>query len=135
MTIGILHYQKALLEQVGFTSPPETFAELLQAAVEITKAGAPNRYGFGFSPARGRRCWSFTPFLRSNGGDFYDPKTLGDQHQPAGGGRGAAVLRRPDDQVQCVPPDGVTWEFDEIIAGGQNDRYAMTRDAVRRTAR
>jgi multiple sugar transport system substrate-binding protein len=25
-----------------------------------------------------------------------------------------------------VVPDAITWEFDEIVAGGQTDRYAMT---------
>ena len=28
---------------------------------------------------------------------------------------------------KVVPPEAMTWEFDEIIAGGQNDRYAMTQ--------
>ncbi len=29
-------------------------------------------------------------------------------------------------KYKAVVPDSITWEFDEIIAGGQNDRYAMT---------
>ena len=77
VTMGVLHYQKALLEQVGFTKAPETFAELQQAAIETTKAGAAaNRYGIGYLGRQGPAivdCWC--PFLRSNGGDFFDPKT------------------------------------------------------------
>ena len=29
-------------------------------------------------------------------------------------------------KYKAVVPDAITWEFDEIVAGGQNDRYAMT---------
>jgi hypothetical protein len=32
---------------------------------------------------------------------------------------------------KVVPPEAMTWEFDEIIAGGQNDRYVMTQTAER----
>jgi len=28
---------------------------------------------------------------------------------------------------KVTPPEAVTWEYDEIVAGGQNDRYAMTQ--------
>ena len=26
---------------------------------------------------------------------------------------------------KAVPPESMTWEYDEIVAGGQNDKYAM----------
>jgi len=29
-------------------------------------------------------------------------------------------------KYKVIVPDAITWEFDEIVAGGQNDRYAMT---------
>ena len=29
-------------------------------------------------------------------------------------------------RYKVIVPDAITWEFDEIVAGGQNDRYAMT---------
>jgi ABC-type glycerol-3-phosphate transport system substrate-binding protein len=28
---------------------------------------------------------------------------------------------------KVVPPEAMTWEFEEIVSGGQNDRYAMTQ--------
>ena len=28
---------------------------------------------------------------------------------------------------KVVPPEAMTWAFDDIVAGGQNDRYAMTQ--------
>ena len=30
-------------------------------------------------------------------------------------------------KYNVVPPDAMTWEFDEIVAGGQSDRYAMVQ--------
>ncbi|HEY2616248.1 MAG TPA: hypothetical protein VGI78_02815 [Acetobacteraceae bacterium] len=69
--------QKALPEQVGITKAPETFAELQQAAIETTKAGAAsNRYGMECLGRQGPAIVErWCPFLRSNGGDFYNPKT------------------------------------------------------------
>src|SRR3984893_103536 len=42
----------------------------------------------------------------------------------------AAHLARGTYKSVVVPPEAMTWEFGEIIAGGQNDRYAMTRQQV-----
>jgi multiple sugar transport system substrate-binding protein len=76
VTMGVLHYQKALLEQVGIGKAPSTFAELQEAAIATTKAGAPDRYGLGYLGRQGPAIVDcFCPFLRSNGGDFYNPKT------------------------------------------------------------
>jgi ABC-type glycerol-3-phosphate transport system substrate-binding protein len=128
VTIGIFHYQKALLQQVGFNKAPETFAELQQAAIECTKAGASaNRFGLGYLAREGPAMVdSYCGYLRSNGGDFYDPKTWEIKiNQPAA----VEALQYYGDlmtKYHCVVPDSITWEFDEIIAGGQNDRYAMT---------
>ena len=30
-------------------------------------------------------------------------------------------------KYKVVPPEAMTWAFDDIVAGGQNDRYAMTQ--------
>ena len=30
-------------------------------------------------------------------------------------------------KYKVVPPESMTWEFDEIVAGGQADRYAMVQ--------
>jgi multiple sugar transport system substrate-binding protein len=126
-TTGILHYQKKLLEQAGIDKPPGTFAELLSAAQATTKQGLPHRYGFGVMGRQGpAMLGSFTPFLRSNNGHYYDAKT------------GEIFVTRPEavDALQfygdlltkyhVMNPDSLTWEFDGIIAGGQNDQFAMT---------
>ncbi len=123
----ILHYQKPVLERAGIAKAPETFAEFLAAAQATTKQGLPHRFGVGFIARQGTAILDpFTPFLRSAAGDFYDHKT------------GEIFINRPPaiealefygdlmTKYHVMNPDSVTWEFDGIIAGGQNDQFAMT---------
>ena len=64
---------------------------------------------------------------RPTAGGYLRPGDVGDPGQPRRGRwRRLRVLGRPDDHYKVVVPDAITWEFDEIVAGGQNDRYAMT---------
>jgi multiple sugar transport system substrate-binding protein len=126
VTTGILFYQKQLLEQAG-VKPPTNFAELLAAAQATTKQGAPGRYGMGFMARQGpAMLGSFTPFLRSAGGHYYDPKS-GEIfiNQPAAVG----ALEFYGDlmtKYHVTNPASLTWEFDGIIAGGQADQFAMS---------
>jgi multiple sugar transport system substrate-binding protein len=125
-TTYILHYQKELLEQAGIARPPQTFPELLEAAVALTKQGNGTRFGIGTCARQGGAIVDhFLPWLRSAGADLYDPQT------------GEIFVTRPEAiealqfygdllaKHKVMPPDAVTWEWDEIIANGQNDRYAM----------
>jgi ABC-type glycerol-3-phosphate transport system substrate-binding protein len=126
-TMGILHYQKALLEQAGFAKPPGTFAEFLNAAEALTKSGAPDRYGVGIMGRQGpAMVGSFSPFLFSNGGSYLDTKTweiaINDAHAVEALEYYGDLLTK----YKVVPPEALTWEFDEIVANGQSDRYAMT---------
>ena len=124
ITTGIMHYQKALLEKAGITKLPETFAELQAAAIATNTP--PDRYGFGISGKQGSAIYtSFIPWLYSAGGQMVDFKTgeisINDP-------KAVAALEFWSDLVlkhKVVPPDAMTWEYDEIVAGGQNDRYAM----------
>ena len=126
VTGTVLHYQKALLAAVGFDDAPRTFAELRKAAQALTATGAPGRYGMAMIGRQGPAMTSaFAPYVFSSGGRFYDPKT------------GEVFINRPEvvealdfyagllNRDKVVPPEVTTWEFDEIIAGGQADRYAM----------
>jgi multiple sugar transport system substrate-binding protein len=47
VTLSIMHYQKQLLADVGFTKAPGNWQEFQDATIAATKAGAPNRYGLG----------------------------------------------------------------------------------------
>lgn len=76
VTASILNYQKQLLADVGFKRAPENWAEFQAACIATTKAGAPNRYGLGIWGRQGpAMVGGYTPFLRGNGGDYFDPKT------------------------------------------------------------
>ena len=127
VTMGVLHYQPEVLQQAGIDHPPGTWDELLAAAQAVTKAGAGKRYGLGFTMREGPAISdSWINFLRSNGGDLFDLKTheILINKPPA-----VEALRYYSDllnKYHVVPPDAVTWEWDEIIANGQNDRYGMT---------
>jgi multiple sugar transport system substrate-binding protein len=125
ITTGIMHYQKALLRQAGITKLPETFAELRAAAIATNKP--PERYGFGILGRQGAGILtSFLPFLYSAGGDLLDFRTgeifINNDTAVAALDYWAGLMVR--DKV--VPPEATTWEFDEIVAGGQGDRYAIT---------
>jgi multiple sugar transport system substrate-binding protein len=127
VTASILNYQKQLLADAGFNKAPENWAEFQAACIATTKAGAPNRYGLGIWGRQGpAMVGGYTPFLRGNGGDYFDPKTW-EIH--INNDKAVEALQYYGDlmtKYKVVVPDAITWEFDEIVAGGQNDRYAMT---------
>ena len=127
VTASMLNYQKQLLADVGFTKAPENWAEFQAALIATTKAGAPNRYGLGIWGRQGPAIvGGFSPFLRGNGGRYFDPKTYEIEINNA---KAVEALQYYGDlmtKYKVIVPDAITWEFDEIVAGGQNDRYAMT---------
>ena len=127
VVMSILHYQPEVLKQAGIDKAPTNWAELLSTAQAVTKAGDGRRYGLGFTMREGPAISdAWITFLRSNGGDLFDLKTREILvNKPAA----VEALRYYSDllnKYHVVPPDAVTWEWDEIIANGQNDRYAMT---------
>ena len=116
-----------MLADVGFDKAPENWTEFQAALIATTKAGAPNRYGLGIWGRQGpAMVGGFSPFLRGNGGAYFDPKTWEILINNA---QAVEALQYYGDlmtKYKVVVPDAITWEFDEIVAGGQNDRYAMT---------
>ncbi len=126
ITTGIFHYQKALLEQAGFAKPPETWDEFLKTAVAVNKP--PDRYAFGLMGQQGAGLYSsFASWLYSNGGRLLDFKT-GEIY--VNDDKAVDALRffaELNTKYKLVPPEAMTWEFDQIVAGGQSDRYAMVQ--------
>lgn len=126
ITTGILHYQKALLEKAGFANPPGNYEEFLKTAIGVNTP--PDRYAFGIFGRQGPAIFvGFVPWLYSCGGRLVDLKTgeilINDE-------KGVFALSYYADIVakrKLVPPESMTWEFDDIVAGGQNDRYAMVQ--------
>ena len=125
VTASILNYQRQLLEDAGFATPPDNWDSFLAAAQATTKP--PGRYGLGIWGRQGpAMLGGFVPFLRGNGGAYFDPRTWEILINDA---RAVEALDYYGDlmtKYKVVVPDSITWEFDEIIAGGQADRYAMT---------
>jgi multiple sugar transport system substrate-binding protein len=125
-TTGILVYQKALLNQAGFAEAPGTFAEFEKAALTINTP--PDRYAVGLMGKQGVALYSsLASWLYSIGGRLVDFKTgeifVNDD-------KGVTALQFMADLVvkdKVTPPEVTTWEFDEIIAGGQRDRYVMAQ--------
>ncbi|MSP01500.1 MAG: extracellular solute-binding protein [Acetobacteraceae bacterium] len=126
ITTGIMHYQKYLMDAAGIAKLPETFEELQKAAIALNKP--PERYGFGISGRQGPAILSsFYPWLYSAGGGMVDFKT------------GEILINSPASisglefwvdlitKYKVVPPEALTWEYEEIVAGGQSDRYAMVQ--------
>jgi multiple sugar transport system substrate-binding protein len=127
VTTGILHYQPEVLKQAGFDKPPTTWDELQKVAIAVTQAGEGKRYGIGFCMRQGPAIIGhWVSFLRSNGGKFFDPKTNEIFINNAAAVEALQFYGDLLTKYKVVPPDAVTWEWDEIIANGQNDRYGMT---------
>jgi ABC-type glycerol-3-phosphate transport system substrate-binding protein len=126
ITTGILCYQKHLLAQAGITQPPGTFAEFEKTALAVN--APPDRYAFGIMGRQGAGLYSgFASWLYSAGGRLVDFKSgdifINDE-------KAVTALQFYVDlglKHKLIPPEASTWEFDEIIAGGQKDRYAMTQ--------
>jgi ABC-type glycerol-3-phosphate transport system substrate-binding protein len=130
-TAMMLDYQKAVLAQAGITKPPGTFEELQVAAEAAMKQSAgqderTRRYGLGiFGKQGGAIVNGWIPYLFSTDGRLYDEKTY---EIFVNDSRAVESLQFYGDLVnkyKVTPPEAMTWEWDEITAGGQNDRYAM----------
>ena len=126
ITTGIFHYQRALLEQAGFSQPPGTWDEFLKTALAVNKP--PERYAFGIFGRQGAGMFvGFNPWLYSNGGRLLDFKTGEIFINDAKGVEALQFYAELVTKYKVVPPEAMTWEFDEIVAGGQSDRYAMVQ--------
>ena len=125
VTASILHYQKQLLADAGFASPLDNWDNFLAAAQATTKP--PERYGVGIWGRQGPAILGgFAPFLRGNGGQYFDLKTYEILINNSAGVEALAYYGDLMTRYKVVVPDSITWEFDEIVAGGQHDRYGMT---------
>jgi multiple sugar transport system substrate-binding protein len=126
ITTGILIYQKALLAKAGFAEAPGTFAAFRKAALALNMP--PDRYAVGLMGKQGPGLYSsLASWLYSTGGRLADFKTgeifINDD-------KAATALQFMADLVvkdKVTPPEVTTWEFDEIIGGGQRDRYVMAQ--------
>jgi multiple sugar transport system substrate-binding protein len=68
----------------------------------------------------------YTPFLRGNGGRYFDPATMQIEINSPKAVEALEFYGDLMTRYKVVVPDSITWEYDEIVAGGQRDRYDMT---------
>jgi multiple sugar transport system substrate-binding protein len=119
-------YQKEILAKAGFAQAPGTFAEFEKTALAVNTP--PDRYGFGVMGKQGSGLFtSFASWLYSAGGRLVDFKT-GEIF--INNATAVSALQFMADLVvkqKVAPPEVTTWEYDEIIAGGQRDRYVMAQ--------
>jgi len=126
ITTGIMVYQKDVLAKAGFDKFPTTFDEFTKVAKAVNTP--PDRFAFGVMGKQGSGLYTaFASWLFSAGGRLVDFKT------------GEVFINRPEavaalDMLaglvvrdKLAPPEVTTWEYDEIIAGGQRDRYVMAQ--------
>lgn len=125
ITTGILHYQKALLEAAG-VQPPGTWPEFLKAAQAVNKPT--ERYAFGIFGQQGAGMFvGWNTWHYSNGGRLVDFKTGEVFINDAKGIEALTFYAELNTKYKLVPPEAMTWSFDDIVAGGQADRYAMVQ--------
>jgi len=68
---GLLYYRKDLLKKYGYNHPPETWDELVEMAMKISKAEGINGFVWQGAKYEGLVC-DFTEYLWSFGGDILD---------------------------------------------------------------
>jgi ABC-type glycerol-3-phosphate transport system substrate-binding protein len=125
VTASILNYQKQVLVDAGFDTPPADWDSFLKAAQATTKP--PERYGLGIWGRQGpAMLGGYSPFLRGNGGRYFDPATFAIEINSEKAVEALEFYGDLMTRYKVVVPDSITWEYDEIVAGGQRDRYAMT---------
>ena len=124
-TVNVLHYQKALLEQAG-VKPPGTWPEFLKAALAVNTP--PQRYAFGIFGLQGAGMFvGWNSWHYSNGGRLLDFNTGEVFVNDDKGVEALTFYAELNTKYKVVPPEAMTWAFDEIVAGGQSDRYAMVQ--------
>jgi ABC-type glycerol-3-phosphate transport system substrate-binding protein len=118
--------QEGALKEAGIAEPPKTFDEFLTAAKAVTKAGGGKRFGVGYEGKVGLYTQTaFSPYLLSFGGNYYDQDTYEVLVNKPASVEAVEFFCGMYNKDHVVPPEAITWQPDEIIAGGQTDRYAM----------
>ena len=126
VTASILNYQKQLLADAGITTAPGNWdgASSLPAKRRPSGSGALRSGDLGSSRACHRRRLFAIPARQWR--RLFRPETW---EILINNDKAVEALQFYGDlmtKYKVVVPDSITWEFDEIIAGGQSDRYAMT---------
>jgi N,N'-diacetylchitobiose transport system substrate-binding protein len=121
--IRALIYRTDVLAELGL-SVPRTWSEL----VTVGRAVRDKKKMAAFGVA-GNANHYVLPMVWQNGGEIATEKD-GRWVSAMDGPKAVEAVQFYADLMarhKVVPPEATTWEYDEIIAGGQRDRYAMTQ--------
>lgn len=127
----LLFYRKDLLEQKGI-KPPETLAELAEAAKKLHDP--PKMAGIGLRGARGQgmNVYVWAGFLRAFGGDFFQrfPAAANELKPTLTTPAAAEATKLYASLLKDTGPRGAAnWTWLETLAGMQEGRIAMCIDA------
>ena len=126
----VLYYRTDLFEEAGITKAPETWDELIDAAVKLTKDldgdGNIDQWGMATNGLSGQvfNTYSFFNFLLTNGGSVVDENGYPMFNSP----EGVAALQLLVDMrntYQVMPPDVITYDNNEIHEGFLAGKFAM----------
>jgi multiple sugar transport system substrate-binding protein len=118
---GLLYYNKCMLEEAGFSGPPQTWAELKDVyGPALTKGG---KYAFALQSKRNetQSADSFARVLWPFGGSFLDENfksNLMSEESQAG-------LKFRQDLMQYMPPGIVSYDHAETVNGLAQGDVAM----------
>lgn len=126
----LLYYRTDLLEEAGYTEPPQTWDELVEVAKALTKDvdGDGNIDQWGFVslglPGQVFNTYTFFDFLFQNGGQLFN-----EEGEPAfNSPEGVEALQFMVDLKnvhQVMPPDVVTYDNNEVHEGFLAGTFAM----------
>jgi len=125
----MLYYRKDIFEKVGLAESPRTLEELRDYAqkctLDLNGDGNVDIYGYAYMAKQGMaNAYTLTEMIHLAGGELWDDNyVIKINTEP-----GIYALTLWQDmyiKYKCVPPECVSWEWDEIISGGQQGRWAM----------
>ncbi len=130
LDVRLLYYRKDLLEQAGFSGPPETWNEMVDYAQALTKDldGDGNIDQWGFAsiclPGQVFNTYTFFDFLFQKGGSVFS----GDGRPAFNSDGGVEALQFMVDlrnKYKVMPPDVITYDNNEIHEGFLSGKFAM----------
>lgn len=122
---GLMYYNKKMLADAGFDSPPQTWEEL--KSVYGAKLTGDNTYGYALQSRRGetQSADSFMRMVWAFGGSLLNPETFEPNLSSA---ESLAGLNFRQDLLAVMPPDIVEWDHDETVQGLAQGRVGVINE-------
>ncbi len=131
LDVRLLYYRTDLLEEAGYTEPPQTWDELVEVAQALTKDldgdGNIDQWGFVSLGLAGQvfNTYTFFDFLFQKGGQIFDE----DGNPVFNSPEGVEALQYMVDLknlYEVMPPDVISYDNNEVHEGFLAGKFAMT---------